>query len=307
MAEEKKIYDANGKWVASQTKNMFGTDVIKDRDGKTLNYLGTDLLGNRVIAGTDGKVQAYRTRDMFGRDVMRTPEGKRLGRLESDEAGGVAWVNDQGKKRGYAAPGKDGSPAFFADPPAKQSEDSSWAASASPYSVPGYAELDAMYTGGTGLPYTGRRVLTPEQERLEKIKGRLFFLALLAHILPLVYAAAALFVKSLPLSYPGMLALLTAGLLLAYWLDAASDSSPSLMGNIFLLLLSSLVFLLLTVIRFGGDFSSLGRREIYEALLKGPACFLAAMVAGWGFGRVAGRRLENTILKAKGKRSGKEK
>ena len=129
----------------------------------------------------------------------------------------------------------------------------------------------------------------------------------LAHILPLVYAAAALFVKSLPLSYPGMLALLTAGLLLAYWLDAASDSSPSLMGNIFLLLLSSLVFLLLTVIRFGGDFSSLGRREIYEALLKGPACFLAAMVAGWGFGRVAGRRLENTILKAKGKRSGKEK
>ena len=119
---DRKIYDKQGNWIATETTNSFGSRVIEDRDGKILNYLDKDFLGNDVVRDADQKVQYYKGQDALGNQILSDRDGKKSAYLQRDLGGNAVFRDLDGKTTGYYDLDGGGKGGFFSpDKPKKQS------------------------------------------------------------------------------------------------------------------------------------------------------------------------------------------
>ena len=285
-----KIYDKNNKWVATREKGAFGADVIRDRDGKIINYLDKDFLGNPVIRDRDGKVQGYRDRtDFLGNRVVQDRDGKVAAYVRSKGDGHTGYYDRDGKYMG-AADRKPAGGGLFGSPQ-QSSHDSH---DPYRYEMPAYDYPD--FAGYAGPVPRTPRYRSPQEILLEKRTSTLFFLSVLAYLLPLLYLLASFFSHSLPTSLGLMIFLLLGGSFLSQLLARSADSSPSFVGHIFLWLIYALIYLLQLSQRFPDLTYSLSRRAAYWYMLGGTGALLIAMLAGRIIGRFAYKRLKEKTL-----------
>lgn len=316
----KKIYDKDGKWVATETKNTFGAAVIKDRDGKVQNYLGKDALGNSVIQDKDGKVQAYRGQDALGNQILRDRDGKKTAYLGKDTSGNSVFQDTDGKTTGYYDLGGNGKGGFFSTEKPSSNKGSSsghsgWfqnpAGSSKPNSAFSYNSNHDPYTASINAAIERAAnapvYISPQERRLYKKDSSLFNWGLVFYALPILYTLATLFIPSLPLSFTVMLTILTAGVFLGACFTSAADTASEVIEVLVAVGIPSLFY----VLRLGfyiGKHIDVKSELLYSLLLKigrmkavylgGPILFLIACILGILLGKQWEKRIRRKMLSA---------
>ena len=273
---DEKIYDANHKYVGRRTKDFFGNDVIKDVNDKVVARYGEDMLGNKVVRDASGKVTGVFGQDMLGNSVVRDPGGKVKQRDGYDWLGNKAMTDANGRVIGYAE-------SDYSAPPA-----------------PAYTQDDdddrPAYTVVNGVRIYPRDLR--ERELSEKLK-KYCFPAYASYILPALYCAAAIFVKSIPASPWLLIGLLTAGIFLSsiFGRAAAQFTFGSHAATFFISILIFFVwFVIYTTYRV--SWQATEKQEL-TILIGGPALFFAAELIGGLIGHVIYKSARKRIYKLK--------
>ena len=316
----KKIYDKDGKWVATETKGAFGAAVIKDRDGKVQNYLGKDALGNSVVQDKDGKVQAYRGQDALGNQILRDRDGKKSAYLGKDSSGNSVFRDTDGKITGYYDLGGNGKGGFFSTEKPSSNKGSSPSHSGWFQNPAGSSKPNSAYSDNSNHdPYTASInaaaeraanapvYISPQERRLYKKDSSLFNWGLVFYGLPILYTLATLFIPSLPLSFTVMLTILTAGVFLGACFTSASDTAFEVIEVLVAVGIPSLFY----VLRVGvciGTHIDMRSDLLYSLLLKigrmkavylgGPILFLIADLLGILLGKQWEKRIRKKMLSA---------
>lgn len=273
---DEKIYDEKHRYVGRRTKDAFGNDVIRDRNDRIVARYGEDLLGNRVIRDAKGKTTGVFGQDMLGNDVVRGADGRVKQRMGCDALGNEAMLDANGRVIGYTEGGASRQyPGAYPQP---DDDDR-----------PAYTVVDGVRI------YPRSR----QEKELAERHGKLVFPAYASYILPALYCAAAIFVKSIPASPWLLIGLLTAGIFLSsiFGRAAAQFTFGSHAATFFISILIFFVwFVVYTTYRV--SWQATEKQEL-TILIGGPTLFFAAELIGGLIGVGIERSIRKSVYGTK--------